>query len=430
MNALANSQENELNKFLKRGFPGGPPVTFRRYTGQESDQQRAEIIANPPDILLTNYVMLELLMTRPHERAIVRSARDNLQFLVLDELHTYRGRLGADVAMLMRRVRELSTRPSIQFVGTSATVAGVGTFEEQQVKIAEVASRLFGVNVKPERVIGETLRRITAVPDLDDPAFIAALTQSVTKAASESPKDFDAFCADPLSAWIESTFGLTTEEGTGRLKRVKPKPISGPNSAAADLANSVQLPVSQCQDAIQRALMEGYKLRHPKTNFPVFAFRLHQFVSRGQTVYASLDKGEARHITTSGQQYMPGDRNRLLMPLAFCRECGQEYYTVSRLTDTESGETIFLPRALTDTHPEGKAQVGFLYPDSAGMWPDDPREKIEDLPEDWLETKDAAVQVKRTHRDRLPEPVYVDGAGKKGKADNGFSICVRLLPSA
>ena len=132
MNALANSQENELDKFLKRGFPGGPPVTYRRYTGQESDQQRAEIITNPPDILLTNYVMLELLMTRPHERAIVQSAKDHLQFLVLDELHTYRGRQGADVAMLMRRVRELSTRPTIQFVGTSATVAGAGTFAEQQ----------------------------------------------------------------------------------------------------------------------------------------------------------------------------------------------------------------------------------------------------------------------------------------------------------
>ena len=63
MNALANSQVRELEKFLCRGYPAGSqPVTFRRYTGQESDEERREIIASPPDILLTNYVMLELVL--------------------------------------------------------------------------------------------------------------------------------------------------------------------------------------------------------------------------------------------------------------------------------------------------------------------------------------------------------------------------------
>ena len=92
MNALANSQIGELKKFLENGYPQGyPPVTFRRYTGQESEEDRQEIIANPPDILLTNYVMLELVLTRPKERKLVRALKD-LRFLVLDELHTYRGR--------------------------------------------------------------------------------------------------------------------------------------------------------------------------------------------------------------------------------------------------------------------------------------------------------------------------------------------------
>lgn len=76
MNALANSQLNELEKFLGQGFPQGqPPVTFRRYTGQESDAEKQDIIVNPPDILLTNYVMLELLLTRPHEQNIVAGLR-------------------------------------------------------------------------------------------------------------------------------------------------------------------------------------------------------------------------------------------------------------------------------------------------------------------------------------------------------------------
>jgi ATP-dependent helicase YprA (DUF1998 family) len=75
MNALANSQEGELKKFLQLSYPDGKgPVTFARYTGQESDETRQRIIANPPDIILTNYVMLELILTRTTERQLIQAA--------------------------------------------------------------------------------------------------------------------------------------------------------------------------------------------------------------------------------------------------------------------------------------------------------------------------------------------------------------------
>ncbi|MBF7081694.1 DEAD/DEAH box helicase [Desulfallas sp. Bu1-1] len=55
MNALANSQYGELEKFLCYGYPEGQyPVTFEKYTGQESEEEKQRIIENPPDILLTN----------------------------------------------------------------------------------------------------------------------------------------------------------------------------------------------------------------------------------------------------------------------------------------------------------------------------------------------------------------------------------------
>src|SRR5262249_47873419 len=124
MNALANSQLEELRKFLSFGYPGGPPVTFERYTGQESSEDRERILARLPDILLTNYVMVELMLTRPDERARLASRARGLQFLVLDELHTYRGRQGADVAMLVRRVRDTcQAYDTLQCVGTSATMS-------------------------------------------------------------------------------------------------------------------------------------------------------------------------------------------------------------------------------------------------------------------------------------------------------------------
>src|SRR3546814_19444186 len=64
MNALANSQLEELDKFL-HGYPEGQqPFTVARYTGQESKAERDVIAGNPPDILLTNFMMLELILTR------------------------------------------------------------------------------------------------------------------------------------------------------------------------------------------------------------------------------------------------------------------------------------------------------------------------------------------------------------------------------
>src|SRR5690606_9435717 len=56
MNALANSQAGELEKYLCRGF-AEPRVRFARYTGQDDEQTRKAIVEDPPDILLTNYVM-------------------------------------------------------------------------------------------------------------------------------------------------------------------------------------------------------------------------------------------------------------------------------------------------------------------------------------------------------------------------------------
>lgn len=68
-------------------------------------------MSNPPDILLTNYVMLELILTRPEERRNLVNATQGLRFLVLDELHTYRGRQGADVSMLVRLIRNTLNAP-------------------------------------------------------------------------------------------------------------------------------------------------------------------------------------------------------------------------------------------------------------------------------------------------------------------------------
>lgn len=421
MNALANSQVKELEKFLCLGYPEGrPPVTFRRYTGQEKDEERQEILANPPDILLTNYVMLELLLTRPYEKKIVNAARERLQFLVLDEMHTYRGRQGADVALLVRRVRDVCANPHLQCVGTSATLAGSGSFTDQQRQIAEVASRFFGAAVKPERIIGETLHRVTVETDLADAAALAQLKAIVAARTGKVSLDFDAFKTDPLAAWIETKFGLATEAETGRLKRATPIGISGPQGAARQLASLIDMPEAQCLQAIQHTLMAGYKAVHPETGFPVFAFRLHQFISRGDTVYASLEDPDKRHVTTQGQQFVPGDRSRILLPVAFCRECGQEYYTVFRHIDPKSGEVVYLPRQVNDQAGDKDQQTGFLYASQRDPWPDNDQGIVERLPEDWLENTATGLRVKKANRNRLPLEVQVSAEGTESASGDPY----------
>ncbi|MFM8385210.1 MAG: DEAD/DEAH box helicase, partial [Planctomycetia bacterium] len=307
MNALANSQIEELGKYLERGYPPGePPVSFARYTGQEGAEERNRILTSPPDILLTNYVMLELLLTRRHEKRLILAARD-LRFLVLDELHTYRGRQGADVAMLVRRCREAFSGERMTCVGTSATMMTEGVRSQRLAAIADVATDIFGQPVGPSQVIDETLKRMAPARDLGRDEERRALAQAVVAAAeAEGPglPSFDAFVSNPLAAWIEGTFGLATERDSARLRRARPRAVQGPDGAAHELATLTKAGEAVCEKAIRNMLEQGAGVRHPVTGLPTFAFRLHQFVTRGDTVWASLEAPEQWHVTLRGQQYV------------------------------------------------------------------------------------------------------------------------------
>ncbi|SDD51331.1 protein kinase domain-containing protein [Actinokineospora iranica] len=406
MNALANSQLKELDKYLLDGYgKGREPVTYARYTGQESDERRKDIRNNPPDILLTNYVMLELMLTRPEERRSLINMAKGLEFLVFDELHTYRGRQGADVALLIRRVREACQADRLQCVGTSATMSSEGAFEAQREVVAAVAGTLFGQPVRPENVIGETLVRATEEPPETVP--VERLR------ALGAPRAYADLVADPLARWIETRFGLRMDP-KGRLVRQKPAMIE---AAAAELAGQSGLPEDTCAAAIRGTLKAGSEARHPVTERPLFAFRLHQFLSKGDTVYVTVEDKLTRHLTRDYQRVQPGSDGKILLPLAFCRECGQEYLTVWR-KETDGGFR-YEPRRDTAA-TGGRAGDGYLYIDPARPWPRTPEEAIADrrLPESWLEIDDHGYEVVRdSYRKRLPVAVTVDPYGFEGLGD-------------
>ncbi|MFM8488961.1 MAG: DEAD/DEAH box helicase, partial [Bacteroidota bacterium] len=119
-----------------------------KYTGQESTQQKQRIIEEKPNIILTNFVMLELMLVRAKEQQLRDSIFECLHFLVFDELHTYRGRQGADVAMLIRRLHQ-EAKKKLVCIGTSATMSSGGSPAQQREDVSRVASRIFGVPILP-----------------------------------------------------------------------------------------------------------------------------------------------------------------------------------------------------------------------------------------------------------------------------------------
>ncbi|WP_199859964.1 protein kinase domain-containing protein, partial [Thermobifida halotolerans] len=414
MNALANSQLNELEKFLVHGYgKGREPVTFARYTGQEDERRRKELRDNPPDILLTNYVMLELMLTRPGDRNSLITMARGLDFLVFDELHTYRGRQGADVALLVRRVRQACEAPNVQCVGTSATMSSEGGAEEQKRVVADVATGIFGTPVHPDHVITETLVRAT--DDAPDSVPAERLERP------DAPRAYAELVRDPLARWIESRFGLAADV-SGRLVRQRPGRIE---DAAAELSADTGVSREQCVRAIRRTLEAGAEARHPLNNRPLFAFRLHQFLSKGDTVYVTLDHPERRYLTRDYQMEQPGSDGRVLLPLAFCRECGQEYLTVWR-TETADG-AVYKPRRDTAATADGGVE-GYLHVDPDNPWPRTIEDAIEQrrLPESWLEDDEHGQErVRNAYRDRAPRRVTVDVRGVEG----GDGVDAAFIPA-
>ncbi|MBF0098030.1 MAG: DEAD/DEAH box helicase [Magnetococcales bacterium] len=404
MNALCNSQMEELEKFLRAGYaPNREPVTFARYTGQESEQDRQKIAESPPDILLTNYVMLELIMTRhnPPDQAVIRHA-SGLRFLVLDELHTYRGRQGADVALLVRRVRE-RLNAHLLCVGTSATMSTEGSSADRSRVVAEVASRLFGSLVKPENVVTETLERVTS-----GEISPKGLSMAILGGIPDSPS-YETLRQHPLAIWVETTLGLEKADGLpdGKLIRTsQPKTVL---QAAEGLAVATNLPLETCEEYLTRFLLLAFHTKNTQGQ-PLFAFRLHQFIAGAGNLFTTLEPAGHRFLTVDGQQFQPGARDKLLFTSVFCRECGQEYFPVWATAENRQ-VTAVSPRELSErANEEDGMQSGFFMPDPGGLF--NPQGMEEHFPEEWLDFEGGEVRLKPYYRRYRPLPLKLNTKGE------------------
>lgn len=168
MNALASDQARRFAEIIHRDPRLDGKLRVGMYVGEKGSHRGMgpdsviddqEILRKaPPDILLTNYRMLDLLLLRPKDQNLWNHNRPGtLRYLVLDELHTYDGAQGTDVACLIRRLSaRLGEHDSLCPVGTSVTVAS-DTGDSQR-ELLEFASKVFDQPFDDDTVIGETLR--------------------------------------------------------------------------------------------------------------------------------------------------------------------------------------------------------------------------------------------------------------------------------
>lgn len=176
MNALATDQAHRINDHLVNPRDArlrDAGVRAALYIGDKASKEfkqanprvevdRDEIRRTRPDILITNYKMLDLMLQRPEDQRLWQEPGGSaLAYVVLDEFHTYDGAQGTDVAMLLRRLGAVTGlkepgRPlgRVCPVATSATL-GEGAPGSAGGSMLDVAEQVFGVPFPPDAVVGE-----------------------------------------------------------------------------------------------------------------------------------------------------------------------------------------------------------------------------------------------------------------------------------
>ena len=154
-------------------------------------------------------------------------------------------------------------------------------------------------------------------------------------------------------------------------------------------------------------LMAGSRA-HDADGRSLFAFKLRQFIGKGDTAYVTLGRPGVRYLTTQYQRSSPdGPAGQPLFPLAFCRECRQDYLVVNK---EQRRGALHSSRAHRRTRRQRRPNGLLLITDTD--WPSEADPALLELvPEDWIIDNGGVADLDKARRTRLPEPVRVDSFG-------------------
>lgn len=423
MNALINSQTEEIEKY-KTMYESQTskifPITFAQYTGQESIEQKERIQTDLPNIILTNYMMLELILTRSKENTIRTSVYDNLKYLVFDELHTYRGRQGADVAMLIRRIKS-QCKNDIVCIGTSATMVTEGDFISQKKKVSQVAAKMFGCSFSDDQIINERLIRNFRYNETYKNSD--ALSNAVKNGINIEDNE-DILKTHVLAIWLENRVALFEKDSV----LLRNKPLSF-NDIVELLAKDSQLDKDICQKQLRLLLLWILKINEKVTNkkYGYLPYKLHQFISQTGSVYVSLDDPEKRIISLDSVKFKGRGENKIaLFPVVFSRVSGHPFICVYKNDETKT----FLPRDFSELSDEEEDLIAGYLIIGDDVW--NPERDIENLPESWGRIDNSGkFKPSRYYRNRLPQKVYFNKEGKYSSSQSydfeGWFMPAKLL---
>lgn len=342
MNALANDQLKRLRQVLATM----PDITFGRYTGDTvadpaiarerfikehgrlpmSNEliSRSQIQQEPPHILLTNYAMLEYLLLRPADMELFGGRyADTWRFIVVDEAHVYDGIKGAEIAMLLRRLRA-RVRPgaALQCMASSATVGDDG------MSVVRFGRALFDAAFdwdpgEPEK---QDVVRATRVP-IDVGDVWGPLSAEAYSALAESTE------IDPTSEPLNGR-DLAHEK---RLREIQAALAKGPQTLE-ELSQSAfpELTPDVGTRAVVNAVAVAHRVRRP-TGGPVLSARYHLFASAVEGAFACFGH-TGPHVRTSRHLECP-DCAAPMFELAACKRCGQLHLPGQVVKD--SGAEVF-----------------------------------------------------------------------------------------
>jgi ATP-dependent helicase YprA (DUF1998 family) len=351
MNALANDQEKRIKDYLDAAGVSDI-VDVKKYDRGTDQAERERMRANPPRILLTNYVMLEYLLIRPADRDAI-FANHRCRFLVLDEVHTYRGVLGSNIGLLLRRLRAHLARarqdwstdvseeqrtarfPRLISVGTSATIKSEadGSFSPEErrrqrdVAVQDFFHRVTGEPANQIRVIAEVLENLEvpsvatfspAVPQFNEPLDITN-ARAVENALA-------------TSAGITPTGNLTATARHCRLLWLLNQWLVARPMSCEQVVSRVSSEIPQRQDAdraalkreIETILLAGSAL--PENIPGSLRLRAHRLIRGGWKFVRCIDP-DCRRIYPLAQPMC--SCGRATAPLLLCRRCGADYLALS-----------------------------------------------------------------------------------------------------